>query len=254
MICPVCNAKLIEEENHLHCQNNHSFDKAKSGYINLLLNNHNSGDNKLMIDARNVILNKGYFSPLLEQIITLLQKYQINSVVDVGSGEGYYSRNIYERLKVLTYGIDISKYACLKASKQSQNVKYIVSSIFNLPLEDYSFDAIVNIFAPHSEKEFERICKGIIVKVTPNPHHLEELKEILYEDVYLKESTEIDFNNFVKIEEIDLTYQTIVQEVFDLIKMTPYYYKTKIDNSIFKYETLKVTMDFKIVVYEKRTL
>ena len=58
-LCPVCGEKLTEHEKGALCPNRHSFDKAKSGYINLLPNNlpaGNHGDNKLMIKARHDFL------------------------------------------------------------------------------------------------------------------------------------------------------------------------------------------------------
>ena len=35
-ICPVCGEILTESEKMLNCPKNHCFDKARSGYVNLL--------------------------------------------------------------------------------------------------------------------------------------------------------------------------------------------------------------------------
>lgn len=35
LICPVCKKKLIKENKTFRCENNHSFDCAKQGYVNL---------------------------------------------------------------------------------------------------------------------------------------------------------------------------------------------------------------------------
>mgnify|MGYP003057234303 CR=1 FL=1 len=35
LICPVCKEKLIKENKTFRCVNNHSFDCAKQGYVNL---------------------------------------------------------------------------------------------------------------------------------------------------------------------------------------------------------------------------
>ena len=48
--CPVCSHLLIKEQNTYKCENNHTFDLAKEGYLNLLLNaKKTSGDSKEMM-------------------------------------------------------------------------------------------------------------------------------------------------------------------------------------------------------------
>ena len=68
-ICPVCKEKLCIQNKSLVCSNNHTFDIAKSGYVNLLLSKQAGknvhGDNKLTVRARRDFLSKGYYSRLL---------------------------------------------------------------------------------------------------------------------------------------------------------------------------------------------
>ena len=40
LICPVCGEKLEKTEKSYVCPKNHSFDVARSGYVNLLLSKH----------------------------------------------------------------------------------------------------------------------------------------------------------------------------------------------------------------------
>ena len=51
-----------------------------------------------------------------------------------------------------------------------------------LPFEDNEFDLLLNIFAPHNEEEFSRVCNKYILKVIPNKEHLLELKKLLYSE------------------------------------------------------------------------
>lgn len=93
-LCPVCGEKLTELEKGAVCPNRHSFDKAKSGYINLLPNNlpaGNHGDNKLMIKARHDFLEKGYYLPLRNSLCEVLRKITDKSsvIIDAGCGEGW---------------------------------------------------------------------------------------------------------------------------------------------------------------------
>lgn len=251
MICPICQKILVEDENKYSCEQNHSFDKAKSGYINLLINSSNSGDNKIMIDSRKLILESGYYQPLAFAIKDIVKKYNISRLLDVGCGEGYYSNVIQDFLDITVVGLDISKYACLKASKSYQNILFVVASMANIPFQDNSFDAILSNFAPHNEVEFKRIASKYIIKIIPSSNHLVEIKELLYEDVILKESKVPNFVGFKLIEEVDLKYKKYIEEVYDLVKMTPYYYKTKIDEKELSNYKAKVSFEFKLLVFEK---
>lgn len=252
ILCPVCKNHLAINGKNAVCSNHHNYDLAKSGYLNLLLNHPQSGDNDVMINARHTFLSKGYFTPLCDKIIALLQKYQIKSLLDVGCGEGYYSRQIYHALNIDIVGVDISKTACLKAAQNCKEVFYIVASNYHLPFSDQAFDGVINIFAPHS-LELSRVAKKVIIKVVPNINHLRELKDLLYDDVYLKDSNEGDFPPFVKTKEETLTYQVMIDQLSDLIKMTPYYYKSKIDDAILTMTNISMTMDFKIIIYGQKS-
>jgi len=252
MICPICKQKLEKNNNSYKCKNNHSFDIGKSGYLNLLLNTSNSGDNKEMINARNTFLNKGYYKQLLDEIILVIKQLNINNILDVGCGEGYYDRGIKEKINLDIVGVDISKEACLKASKLSKEIFYVVSSSNKLPFSNNEFDLLLNIFAPHDEQEFTRVCDKYILKVVPNTNHLIELKELLYENVILKEEKKLSFINFKEIIYKEINYKVIVDDLYELFKMTPYYYKTKYDMDVFENNKNKeITCDFIILVYEK---
>ena len=65
--CPVCNSELTQDGNRLICKNNHSYDIAKKGYVNLLLANQGNhfieeGDNKESIANRTAFLDAGFYA------------------------------------------------------------------------------------------------------------------------------------------------------------------------------------------------
>ena len=80
MLCPNCKEKLEKNGNTYKCLNNHSFDISKQGYVNLLLNSKNSGDNKEMITARHEFLKKGYFDNLLNSIASIINTLNIKKI------------------------------------------------------------------------------------------------------------------------------------------------------------------------------
>ena len=59
-LCPLCQNPLLLHENRYQCLNNHSFDVAREGYVNLLpvqqKNSKDPGDNKDMMLARRQFL------------------------------------------------------------------------------------------------------------------------------------------------------------------------------------------------------
>lgn len=252
MICPNCGKKLYKNEKTYKCENNHSYDISKQGYINLLLNSKNSGDNKEMINSRHQFLNKGYFDQLLKSICDIIKPLNIDNILDIGCGEGYYDRGIKQNLDVNITGLDISKEACLKAAKLSKDILYVVGSSNKLPFENNEFDLLLNIFAPHDEEEFSRVCDKYILKVIPNKEHLIELKELLYDEVVIKEEKKLSFEKFEEIKYEHVKYQVVVDDLFELFKMTPYFYKTNYDMKLFEEnKNVLMTCDFSIILYKK---
>lgn len=252
MLCPVCQKKLQKIDNSYKCENKHCYDISKQGYINLLLNSKNSGDNKEMINSRHDFLKKGYFDNLLKNINDVIKSLHINNILDVGCGEGYYDRGIKSVNDINIVGLDISKEACLKASKLSKDILYVVSSSNKLPFEDNEFDLLLNIFAPHNEEEFSRVCNKYILKVIPNKEHLLELKKLLYSEVIIKDEKKLNFINFKEIIHKHVNYKVLVDDLYELFKMTPYFYKTKYNMDVFEVnKNMEMTCDFSILLYEK---
>jgi 23S rRNA (guanine745-N1)-methyltransferase len=256
-ICPVCGNKLFDLENSLRCFSGHSFDKSKDGYVNLLMKNSANkrhGDDKLMVLARKNFLDKGFYSNLRQSIAKILGSG--NLVLDSGCGEGYYTSLFAENNTVL--GIDISKDALKYASKRCKKATFAVASISDIPLADSSVDAVLNIFAPDSPKEFLRVLKkkGRLIEVLPLENHLFELKEKIYENPYKNPEPNFEKSGF-KIKSVtEVKYKINIEtneDIVSLFKMTPYYYKTSRNDQqkIQNIEKLSVSLEFAIAEYEK---
>ena len=242
LICPVCKKKLIKENKTFRCENNHSFDCAKQGYVNLSRKQtKNHGDNALMVKARTDFLEKDYYD------------FMGDFVMNVVYGDVYYTKEIGANFEH-SYGIDLSKEAILHASKQDKHTQYIVGSLFDMPFLDESIDCVTSIFVPLGQDEIYRILKenGYWIVVGPGPKHCFELKEVLYDTPYENEMPEI-------LEQYELVNQEIIQEkkmvddVWSLLEMTPYRYKTSqagLDR-VRELERLEVTFEFVVTVYKK---
>lgn len=267
--CPVCHDNLYIDGKAYKCKNNHLYDISKFGYVNLLMSNKSSeshhGDDKNMVNARTKFLELGYYEKLRDLVCSLSLKYSKNNsnICDIGCGEGYYTSKIYETLKTnnILYhfsGIDISKDALSKASKRYKEIEFAVASAYKLPYSDKSQDLIINMFAPFSVDEYNRIAKddSYMIRVFPDEKHLYDLKKAIYNNPYKNEIDSIDFNGFELIEDKNISYTIFLkdnEEITSLFYMTPYSYKTSREDieKLSKLDSLNTIVDFRILVYKK---
>lgn len=268
-ICPVCSARLSEQEKLYKCENGHCYDKSKFGYVNLLQSQKSSakrhGDDRVMVRARRDFLNGGYYGFLLDFVCKIADKYLENGacVLDAGCGECYYSSGIKSFLaengkEAFFAGVDISKDALEFASKRKSGIPLAVASLFDMPFADESFDAVLNIFSPEAYGEFHRVLKkgGFLIRVIPLEKHLYDLKAAIYDNPYLNEvpNAEIPNFKFVKSSQIKAKIWFKSNEaVQNLFKMTPYYYKTgKGDQQkISGLDEFSTQAEFEIRIYKK---
>ncbi len=260
--CPFCSEVLIEDNLSLSCSNKHNFDKAKSGYVNLHVNNNSSkshGDNKLMVQARSAFLNQGYYSYLKDALVELIKAINPQLVVDCGCGEGYYTRAIQEALnqsKVI--GIDLSKEAINYAAKRDKQSSYVISSIYKVPLHNQTADVVLSMFAPVALDEFERLLKkgGSLIVVSVGKGHLMQLKEKIYSEVYDNEQEFIVDSRFKLINHHQLTSEVTMntqEDIMHCFMMTPYFYHTKKEDQdkLVQLTSLTTTLAFDVQIYHK---
>lgn len=266
--CPVCGELLDISGKTFICPKRHSFDSAKSGYVNLLLSKHGTavhGDNKLMLRARRDFLESGYYAPLCEKVCETAVKYAENgcTMLDAGCGEGYYTsavKAIFDQSNIAVdmYGIDISKDAVDMAAKRRSGIQFAAASVFHIPVQSESCDILLTMFAPYCGEEYGRVLKngGIMVMVIPSENHLWELKSLIYDTPYKNEVKPYDLDGFEFIGSQRVSFVMKINEKNDiqsLFSMTPYYYKTgKIEQQrLESLEYLETQADFEILTYKK---
>src|ERR1035437_2058927 len=67
LLCPCCNEALLPDGRGLRCAQGHAFDRAREGYVNLL-RTRDTGDAKVMLQARRQFLDQGHYAPLAEAL------------------------------------------------------------------------------------------------------------------------------------------------------------------------------------------
>ena len=268
-ICPLCQTVFQQTNNTQICANNHHFDIAKEGYLNLLpvnaKNSKNPGDNKEMMQARRAFLNSDGYLPLAEKVSELVSAYLTDKeqaqILDLGCGEGYYTALLAEQLpeKFIINGLDISKVAIRYAAKRYKNINFCVASAYDVPLPDNSLDALIRIYAPSLDSELQRLIKqnGYLITVTPAPRHLFQLREKIYQQVNEHAQENSAPSGFNKIEQINLNYPlqvTEAQTVQDLINMTPFAWKfnKQTMQDLLAEKSWSIECDFNIEIYQKQ--
>lgn len=237
-LCPICRKKLEKSGSSYLCENRHTFDLAKSGYINLLpaskMNSKTPGDSKEMVIARRDFLDKGYYGRLREALAEKAGGLAPDSPVyfDAGCGTGYYTSAVADALKSpVCLGVDISKFATDVTAKREKRGLFAVASVYDLPLEDGSVDIITNVFSPMADSEYRRVLKkgGYLLYVVPGPRHLYSLKELLYDTPYENEVSYPCYEGFEEIERNECAFNVRLESAWDteqLFAMTPYFWRT----------------------------
>ncbi len=262
--CPKCLHPLHQEQNTLRCSNNHSYDIAREGYVNLILANQKksliSGDSKEMIIARNSFLKTGSYDFLLnktlEQLSLNIPTRSTPQILDVGCGSGYYINQIKQHQRDShCWGSDVSKAAIISCSKQFSELNFVVGNSFDLPFIDNSFIAIISIFSPFRESEVARVLEenGVFILVRPGEKHLFELYEKLSIPSKQKRPPQFESISLEQTIHIAQTEQLDQAKLKDLITMTPLLWKIPLEVQS-KLEIPEITYDFIIRVYRKTVI
>lgn len=263
--CPICNNELKSRDNSLVCKNNHCFDFAKQGYINLLpvqqKKSLNPGDSKDMLMARRSFLSKGHYSPIKDEVARLLSTYRSgdDTYLDIGCGEGYYTTEIAKLVPFANVvGTDIAKDAVRMCCSRSKEHFWAVATASHLPLRDNSVDCITAIFSLVVGEEYHKKLKkgGIIVEVSAGNNHLIELKREIYSEVFKQDKKQKDLSPYFKTEcqgKVTFPLSLEGEDLKNLLDMTPHINRIKEDKKqqLYSLSRLDLTVDCQVRVLKK---
>lgn len=261
LICPLCSLPLVVNSQGLACNNRHQFDRAKEGYFNLLPVHHKNsrepGDAKEQLIARRAFLSAGYFLPLVDALKKIID-VNTASLLDIGCGEGYFTRSLGEYCDSAdVYGIDIAKAGVRLAAKNDpRQITYAVASSHLLPIADSSMDVIIRIYAPSKDEELARVLKdsGKLIIVTPGARHLIGLRQKIYQTIR-PHPKPIAPEGFSELEQISVSFPLEVPSgdlTLSLLAMTPFMWKLSPELlAVSEKQGLNDQADFQISVYRK---
>ena len=259
--CPICQENLTLVESSLKCNNRHSFDLAKFGYVNLAPQIKQSANyDKENFQNRQQILEAGFYQTILETISDLLTNSKTTqTILDIGCGEGFYSRKLQESHSDKTfYAFDISKDSVQIAAKSELNgsVNWFVGDLARLPVKDASMDILLDIFSPANYGEFRRVLSkdGILIKVIPTENHLKEIRQMVQDQLTNKDYSNQDIKehfqehfNIQSSQTASLTKPITAEQRQALLSMTPLLFhvdQTKIDWT----QLTEITIEAEILV------
>ena len=259
--CPICQENLTLVESSLKCENRHSFDLAKFGYVNLVPQIKQSANyDKENFQNRQQILEAGFYQAILDAISDLIASSKTaKTILDIGCGEGFYSRKLQEVHPDKTfYAFDISKDSVQIAAKSEPNwaVNWFVGDLARLPIKDTSMDILLDIFSPANYGEFRRVLSknGILIKVIPTENHLKEIRQIVQDQLTKKDYSNQDIKEHfqehfsVQSSQIaSLTKPITAEQRQALLSMTPLLFhvnQSKIDWS----QLTEITIEAEILV------
>ena len=259
--CPICQENLTLVESSLKCENRHSFDLAKFGYVNLAPQIKQSANyDKENFQNRQQILEAGFYQAILETISDILaMNPSSKTVLDIGCGEGFYSRKLQESHSDKTfYAFDISRDSVQIAAKSETNwaVNWFVGDLARLPIKDASMDMLLDIFSPANYGEFQRVLSkdGILIKVIPTENHLKEIRQIVQDHLTNKDYSNLDIKEHfqehfsIQASQIaSLTKSITAEQRQALLSMTPLLFhvdQSKIDWS----QLTEITIEAEILI------
>jgi len=185
LLCSVrdCRLRLVRDERRMVCPRGHSFDIARSGYINLLQPQErrarHPGDTPEAVGARQRLHALGVVEPLRLAIAEAIAATPHDAVLDAGSGDGFYLGTLQSETGFDAHGIDISIPAVDAAARRYPACEWVVANADRVvPYADKSFSVVLSITARMNPGEFRRVLRddGRLLVAVAAPDDLIELR------------------------------------------------------------------------------
>ncbi len=268
--CPICGQPMTvrgEGSASILCvgARKHCYDVSASGYVNFCPpTKSGGGDSKVAVRSRTAFLDCGYYEQVALAIRDACEKYgkKEKILIDAGCGEGYYS-SFLATAGFSSFGIDLSKFAADAAAKRAKrnsqaNAFFATASVFEIPVFDGTAGVITNVFAPCAEDEYVRVlCEdGVLIVAYAGERHLLGLKEAIYKDARINEGRADLPVKMSLVEQQRVEYSITLDsndKILNLFAMTPYYWKTSVEDAekLKGLDKLTTEVDIIIAVYRK---
>jgi 23S rRNA (guanine745-N1)-methyltransferase len=265
-VCPHDRGPFEPTASGVRCPLGHSFDRAREGYLNLVIGGRKkgraAGDSAAMLQARRAVFAAGHYQPVLDAVAgTVAESAPGGVVLDAGCGEGSYLARLGEVApSTERWGIDIAKAAVRLAARRDRSGGFAVASAYALPVAGGTVDAVMSVFSPRPFAEFGRVlrARGVVVAASPGRDHLAGLTDLVYgrhrehdERPHAAEDPQLPL---APAHRSRVRYSLALDEpasIANLLQMTPYYWHAPPDRraAIADLETLETIVDVIVTVH-----
>ena len=185
LACPVrnCGATLPDTGRTRRCAKGHSFDEARSGYLNLLQpqdsRSRQPGDSAAVAAARRRLHDRGTSSDVLRAAAEMLRLRESDLLLEAGCGDGFYAAQFARESRCQAWGVDISAASVEAAARRYEHCRWIVANADRrLPFADRVFTAVVTVAARLQPNEFRRVLQadGKLLVGVPSAEDLQEIR------------------------------------------------------------------------------
>ena len=185
-----CHQPLTRSADAYVCDRGHSFDIARSGYLNLLQpqdrRSRAPGDAAAALDARARLLAAGIGASILagfvDRAVAALETQANAVVLDLGCGTGESLERITVAAGASGVGLDISVDAIDRAARRTQALTWVVANADRrLPVLDASVGLVLSLNARRNPPECARVLLpgGRLLVAVPAPDDLIELRALV---------------------------------------------------------------------------
>jgi 23S rRNA (guanine745-N1)-methyltransferase len=252
----------------LRCEQGHSFDLAKQGYVNLL---HagvtaSTADTAEMVSARARFQSSGHYGRLAQEIAKRVRPLNPGLILDAGAGTGYYLASVLDEHPAgVGLALDVSALALRRAAKAHPSIGAAVWNLWKpWPVKSGCAQVIINVFAPRNATEFHRALdpQGTLIVVSPQAEHLREIRSMI-DMIKVDDHKEERLNStlgahFDLVDHSECVYHLSLSaaDIRDVVRMGPSAHHLhgeldQLEDSISRYQ---VTASFRISTYRPRKL
>ncbi len=202
LACPVrgCHQPLQRHDRSLACPRGHTYDIARSGYINLLQpqdrKSLDAGDSREAVEARAALIADGVGRGVIDAVIARASAVDglpaTPVVVDLGSGSGETLGLFAEQRAIAGIGIDLSTAAAAHAARRFRSLTWVVANADRrLPLLDGQVALVLSVHARRNPAECRRVLtpNGRLIVAIPAADDLIELRELVQGDAVSRDRT-----------------------------------------------------------------
>jgi 23S rRNA (guanine745-N1)-methyltransferase len=185
-----CGLALELDARTARCANGHAFDRAKSGYWNLLQpqdrRSRAAGDEREAVEARARGFARGVGAALIERLAELVAALRLapeSCMLELGSGSGDALACLLRAGGAHAIGLDLSTAAAEHAARRFPELTWVVANADRrLPIRDASIALVASIHGRRNPAEVARVLApgGHALFAVPAADDLVELRVTLH--------------------------------------------------------------------------